>query len=82
MARKKEAALEREQHTHRLYDLARELAGIINQDQVSEALLRYLSGSERSVTVHFLDDNGKLQSISDNAPLNVLADMATLMLTW
>jgi len=76
LGKQKEAALEREQHTHRLYDLARELAGIINQDQVSEALLRYLAGSERSVTVHLLDDNGKLQSISDNAPLNVLADMA------
>ncbi|MGZ8982709.1 MAG: DUF4118 domain-containing protein [Methylotenera sp.] len=76
LGKQKEAALEREQHTHRLYELARELAGIINQDQVSEALLHYLSGSERSATVHLIDDNGKLQSISDNVPLSILADMA------
>lgn len=76
LGKQKEAALEREQHTHRLYELARELAGIINQDQVSKALLRYLSGSERSATVHLLDGNGKLHSMPDDVPLSILADMA------
>jgi len=76
LGKQKEAAVEREQHTHRLYELARELAGIINQDQVSEALLRYLSGAKCIATVHLLDGNGALQSISENTPLNILADMA------
>jgi len=76
LGKQKEAAVEREQHTHRLYELARELAGIINQNQVSKALLRYLSDSEYRATVHLLDGNGILQSTCDNVPLNILADMA------
>jgi len=76
LGKQKEAAIEREQHTHRLYELARELAGIINQDQVSEALLRYLSGAKCSATLHLLDGNGMLQFTSDNTPLNILAEMA------
>ncbi len=76
LGKQKEAAVEREQQTHRLYELARELAGIISVDQVSEALSHYLSGYERNAAIHLLDNDGKLLSLLHDVPLSILADMA------
>ena len=76
LARQREAALEREQHTHRLYELARELAGTINRQQVTQALSRYLAGSGHDATIHLLDADGKLPSLLHDVPLSVMGDMA------
>ena len=76
LGKQKEAAIEREQQTHRLYELARELAGIISLNQVSEALSHYLLGYERNATIHLLDSDGKLLSLLQDVPLNILAEMA------
>lgn len=76
LARQKEAALEGEQHTHRLYELARDLAGTISQQQVAQALSRYLAGSGHDATIHLLDADGKLPSLLHDVPLCVMGDMA------
>lgn len=76
LAKQKEVAVTREQHTHRLYELARELSGIINQNQVSAALLRYLSGSGQKAAVYLLDSDEKLPGLADDVPLSIMARMA------
>lgn len=76
LGRQREAALARERHTRRLYELARDLAGTINQDQVTQALSRYMSESGNKAILHFLDADGKLPSLLDDIPVCVLADMA------
>jgi two-component system sensor histidine kinase KdpD len=71
----KEEALEREQHTHRLYELARDLAGTINQEQVTQALSRYMAGAWHDAAVHLLDTEGKLPSLFHDVPLGVIGEM-------
>lgn len=70
------AALEREQHTRRLYELARELAGAATQDQVSQVLSRYMAGAGHVATLHLLDVAGALPSLHGEVPLTTLAHMA------
>lgn len=76
LGRQREAALEREQLTLRLYELARDLAGTINQEQVTQALSQYLAGSGHNATLHLLDTDGKLPSLLHDVPLCILGDMA------
>lgn len=76
LGKQREAAIDREQNTHRLYELARDLAGTLNQDQVKQALTRYLAGSEHGATVHLLDADGRLPSLLHDVTLSILGDMA------
>ena len=76
LGRQTAAALEREQHTRRLYELARELAGAATQEQVSQVLSRYMAGSGHTATLHLLDADGELPSLRHEIPLSALAHMA------
>ncbi len=71
-----EAALERERNTHRLYELARDLAGTATQEQVAQVLVQYMSGSAHSATLHLLDVDGELPSLGHQVALASLAYMA------
>jgi two-component system, OmpR family, sensor histidine kinase KdpD len=76
LRRQTETAVEREQHTHRLYELARDLAGTATQEQVLQVLSRYMAGSGHSAVLHFLDAQGELPSLHNEIPLSGLVHMA------
>jgi two-component system sensor histidine kinase KdpD len=76
LGRQTAAALEREQHTRHLYELARDLTGAATQEQVSQVLSRYMAGSGHSATLHLLDVAGDLPSLYHEVPLSSLAHMA------
>lgn len=76
LGRQTAAALEREQHTLRLYGLARDLAGTATREQVSQVLSRYMAGAGHAATLHLLDAEGELPSLHHEVPLSSLAQMA------
>ncbi|MBS1190533.1 MAG: kdpD [Rhodocyclaceae bacterium] len=72
-----EVALQKERDAHGLYELARDLAGVIGLEQLEAALGRYLSGLGFEAALHFLDDQGHLPSLADKPLPLRLALMAT-----
>ena len=74
--RQTEAALERERNTHRLYELARDLAGTTHQSQVAQVLSPYMAGSALSAGLYLLDSEGNLPTLSQQVALVSLAYMA------
>jgi two-component system sensor histidine kinase KdpD len=77
LQRQAEAARERELQAQGLYELARELAGVIEIGQVAEPLERYMSGQGYRAELHLLDDGGSLPTL---APQLVQARFATVAL--
>jgi two-component system sensor histidine kinase KdpD len=76
LSRQSATAIAREQQTRNLYELARDLAGAITQEQVSQMLSRYMEGSGHRATLHLLDTSGELPSLSRDIPLTGIAHMA------
>lgn len=73
LQRQTETAIERERNTHRLYELARDLAGTTQQQQVAEVLALYMAGSAYRATLHLLDAHGELPSLAHQVALRSLA---------
>lgn len=72
-----DAARERQAQAQRLYELARELAGVIESGQLRPALDRYLEkGFGYRATLHLLDAEDKLPSLDANSLQLRLALMA------
>lgn len=67
LRRRARAAHEREVQAHSLYELARELAGLIANEQVAEALDRYLGASACRGELHLLDRQGNIPSLAHDA---------------
>jgi two-component system sensor histidine kinase KdpD len=77
LQRQAEAARERELQAQGLYELARELAGVIEIGQVAGPLERTMSARGCQAALHLLDDAGNLPTL---APQPVQARFATLAL--
>lgn len=76
LRRQAEAARQKEAQAHGLYDVAKDLAGVIDQEHLEAALGQYLKGLGFQATLHLLDDGGHLPSLADK-PLQLrLALMA------
>lgn len=70
------AALNREQQTRRLYELARDLAGSISFEQVSDVLSHFMAWSGHIAKLHLLDDTGELPSLKFEVALTAVAHTA------
>lgn len=70
------AALNREQQTRRLYELARDLAGAINFEQVANVLGRFMAWSGHIAKLHLLDEAGELPSLKFEVALTAVAHTA------
>lgn len=67
-----EGARKREAQAQALYELARELAGVVTIAQLTEALERYMGNQGYVAHLHLLDDTGTLSTLSaGNVPLGV-----------
>ncbi|MEY3743974.1 MAG: hypothetical protein RLZZ541_1029 [Pseudomonadota bacterium] len=65
--------LNREQQTRRLYELARDLAGAISFEQVSNVLSHFMAGSGHTAKLHLLDEAGELPSLKFEVALTAVA---------
>ncbi|OIR17817.1 sensor protein KdpD [mine drainage metagenome] len=70
------AAVDREQNTRRLYELARDLAGASSYDEISKALSLFVAWSGYTAKLHLLDANGEFPSLSQDIALTTIAHMA------
>lgn len=70
------AALNREQQTRRLYELARDLAGAISFEQVSNVLGHFMAWSGHIAKLHLLDETGELPSLKFEVALTAVAHTA------
>lgn len=70
------AALNREQQTRRLYELARDLAGAISFEQVSNVLGYFMACSGHIAKLHLLDETGELPSLKFEVALTAVAHTA------
>ncbi|HEX9174208.1 MAG TPA: DUF4118 domain-containing protein [Telluria sp.] len=77
LQRQAQAARQRELQAQGLYELARELAGVIKIGQVAGPLERYMSSQGCKAELHLLDDGGSLPTL---APYLVQARFATVAL--
>jgi two-component system sensor histidine kinase KdpD len=77
LQRQAEAARERELQAQGLYELARELAGVIEIGQIAGPLERTMSGQGCQAELHLLDDAGSLPTL---APHLVQTRFATVAL--
>jgi two-component system sensor histidine kinase KdpD len=69
-------ARNREQQTHRLYELARDLAGSISFEQVSNVLSHFMAWSGHIAKLHLLDEAGELPSLKSEVALTAVAHTA------
>lgn len=69
-------AIDREQQTHRLYELARDLAGASSLEQVSEVLSHFMAWSGHTTSIHLLDKSEELPTLQSEVALAAVAHTA------
>lgn len=69
-------AIDREQQTRRLYELARDLAGASSLEQVSNVLSNFMAWSGHTVRLHLLDETAEFPSLQFEVALTAVAHTA------